>query len=107
MVESKVFSTDLNDDDLSPPIVQVVQADEPLDLWHLQAVPVVEPSAPLQVYDQAHSSSNLHNNEPPASPITTTEANPFDEPGHTMDFDGDDPARKVAVEAGVASGVLG
>ena len=109
MVESKVFSTEINnedgDDDASPPIVQV-QAGEPLDLWHLQAVPVVEPSAPLHVYDQGHSSNNFQNE--PIPTIVTPEASPFDDPGINMDFeDVDDPERKVAVGAGVASGVLG
>jgi hypothetical protein len=73
MVESKDFTTfeESVSTDTSPPLVSV-PAGEPLDVWHLHAVPVMEPSPPLCLYDDDTNSSsysvptiiaNEHHNE--------------------------------------------
>ena len=49
MVESKVFSSDAREAE-SPPLVPV-SAGEPIDVWHLEAVPV--PTAPSFLYDES------------------------------------------------------
>ena len=103
MVESKVFATE-DPSDASPPLVQV-SAGEPLDIWHLQAVPVVEPSAPSYVYDDAHH-HHASSYAEPLPTIITAEQNPFDEPSN-MDMEPEDPEGKLAGAAGVASGVIG
>ena len=115
MVESKLFSTEESSFvDSLPPLVQV-QAGEPLDLLHLQAVPVVEPSAPCHVYDpQQQQQQQQHQQGPsivePIPTIVTDETCPVNEPSfnnNNMEMEPQDPQEQLKVGAAVASGVLG
>lgn len=107
MVETKLFaaaSSSSQESDDSPPLVPVQALD---DVWQLQAVPVVEPSAPSYLLDDGNE--NHDDGEYISEPIPTIDiASSSNNSGDISDMDAEqDPESKLAMGAGVASGVLG
>eukprot|EP00977_Amphora_coffeiformis_P009228 scaffold2102_cov161-Amphora_coffeaeformis.AAC.12 len=97
MVESKNFYNTIVEPTNEVPFVPAV------DVWHLEAVPV--PTAPSYLYDQQEAG--------PATVLSTEHHGHAQQPSHMIaveeeeDDDEQDPERKLALRAGVASGVVG
>jgi hypothetical protein len=80
-------------EDDSPPFVSVQPADEPEDLWLLQAVPVEPVAATLPSADQDRSAASLSSTSVPTL--------------MTEEQEEQEAQRKIRNGAGVASGIMG